>query len=99
MSASRQREARIVSKGNIVDDLLIADEIISIVSEEVEKIKQSPRDVQDLLKLEKLSKIYTAVMACNRENIKSGLLGQLRSEDLESEEPFDRGGDADDTDE
>ncbi len=34
------------------------------------------------MKLEKLSKVYTAVMACNRENIKSGLLGQLRDEDL-----------------
>lgn len=61
---------------------MIADEIIAIVAEEVDKIKKGNRSPEALMKLEKLSKVYTAVMACNRENIKSGLLGQLRDEDL-----------------
>lgn len=69
---------------------------MAIVSEEVTKIKKGRREIEDLLKLEKLSKVYTAVMACNRENIKSGLLGQLRDEDLnDTENGKDQAGETD----
>ncbi len=59
---------------------------MDIITEEVDKIKKGVRDPEALMKLEKLSKIYCAVFACNRENIKSGLFGQLADlgyEDLE----------------
>lgn len=72
---------------------------MAIVSEEVTKIKKGRREIEDLMKLEKISKIYCAVFACNRENIKSGLLGQLRDQDLnDSEDGKDEAGEAGDTD-
>lgn len=86
-------------KIDIVDALLLGDEIMDIVAEEVAKIKKGARSPEALMKLEKLSKIYTAVFACNRENIKSGLFGQLSGEFLEEskgKEPEEGDQDTDD---
>jgi len=62
-----------------LNDLLIADEILEIVSEEVNAIKNAaPREAADIIKLEKISKVYSTIMAHQREVLKSGVLGSLK---------------------
>jgi len=62
-----------------LNDLLIADEILEIVSEEVDAIKNAaPREAADIIKLEKISKVYSTIMAHQREVLKSGVLGSLK---------------------
>lgn len=64
-------------------DIEVAETILNIVFEEVEAIKNSTdRDASAIIKLEKLSKVYSTIMASNRELMKSGLLGQIASEEL-----------------
>ena len=60
-------------------DLEIADDILKIVDEEVTAIKNATsREVADIIRLEKISKIYTTLMANQREVLKSGVLGSLK---------------------
>ncbi len=59
-------------------DLEIADDILKIVDEEVTAIKNATsREIADIVRLEKVSKIYTTLMANQREVLKSGILGSL----------------------
>lgn len=62
---------------------------MSIVQEEVRGIKGrgKERDDRDLMKLEKLAKVYATLMASHRENIKFGVFGNLSSEQLD--DPID----------
>lgn len=74
-------------------DLEIADIILGIVSEEVTAIKNATsREVADIIRLEKISKIYTTLMANQREVLRSGVLGSLK----ELDKDFDDGGDDED---
>ena len=72
-------------------DLEIADDILKIVDEEVTAIKNATsREVADIIRLEKISKIYTTLMANQREVLKSGVLGSLKLDES------DNGGDSED---
>ena len=63
-------------------DIQIAEDIMSIIEEEVMRIKQNPdRETGDVILLERLSKTYSTIMASNRELIKSGALGTLKLEE------------------
>jgi hypothetical protein len=65
-------------------DVEIAESIMDIVEEEVNKIKENPdRETGDMIILEKVSKIYSVIMASNRELLKSGALGKLSSQELD----------------
>ena len=76
-----------------LNDLLIADEILEIVSEEVNAIKNAaPREAADIIKLEKISKVYSTIMAHQREVLKSGVLGSLKLDESD-----DAGDSEDDT--
>lgn len=60
-------------------DVQIAEDIMSIIEEEVTRIKQNPdRETGDVILLERLSKTYSTIMASNRELVKSGMLGNLK---------------------
>lgn len=60
-------------------DVQIAEDIMSIIEEEVTRIKQNPdRETGDVILLERLSKTYSVIMASNRELVKSGMLGNLK---------------------
>jgi len=74
-------------------DLEIADDILKIVDEEVTAIKNATsREVADIIRLEKISKIYTTLMANQREVLKSGVLGSLKLDESD-----DAGGSEDDS--
>lgn len=76
-------------------DVEIAENIMDIIEEEVDRIKQNPnREVGDVVLLERLSKTYSVIMASNRELLKSGALGKLSSQELDKD--FDNSGDDDD---
>lgn len=76
-------------------DVEIAENIMDIIEEEVDRIKQNPhREVGDVVLLERLSKTYSVIMASNRELLKSGALGKLSSQDLDKD--LDDRGDDDD---
>lgn len=68
-----------------VKDLEVADDILAIVAEEVTRIrlKGDERDAGDVMKLEKLSRVYSILMASARENLKGGVYGKLSLEELE----------------
>jgi hypothetical protein len=74
-----------------LNDLLIADEILEIVSEEVNAIKNAaPREAADIIKLEKISKVYSTIMAHQREVLRSGVLGQINlGKDIDVDEEQD----------
>jgi hypothetical protein len=75
-------------------DVEIAENIMDIIEEEVDRIKQNPnREVGDVVLLERLSKTYSVIMASNRELLKSGALGKLSSQELDKK--LDDGGDDD----
>lgn len=75
-------------------DLEIADDILKIVDEEVTAIKNATsREVADIIRLEKISKIYTTLMANQREVLRSGVLGKLSLKELDKE--LDDGSDDD----
>jgi hypothetical protein len=79
-----------------LNDLLIADEILEIVSEEVNAIKNAaPREAADIIKLEKISKVYSTIMAHQREVLKSGVLGSLKLD--ESDDTGDSENDSEDS--
>jgi len=59
-------------------DVQIAEDIMSVIEQEVIRIKQNPnRETGDIILLERLSKTYSTIMASNRELVKSGMLGKL----------------------
>ena len=67
-----------------LSDLLITDEILAIIAEEVTIIKNSTdRDASAIIKLEKLARTYSVIMANSREVVKSGILGKLSDAELE----------------
>lgn len=79
----------------LLKDLEIADIILEIVSDEVAAIKNTqPREPSDIVKLEKIAKIYATLMANQREVLKSGILGKLSSKELDKD--LDNGGDDED---
>lgn len=81
-------------------DFLIADDILEIIHQEVQTIKQNPdRSPADIVKLEKLSKSYQIIMASNREAFKSGILGSLSPEELDEtpDDTYDEGDDAEES--
>jgi hypothetical protein len=64
-------------------DLELANDILKIVDEEVTAIMNSTaREPSDIVKLEKLSKVYVTIMANQRELLKQGVLGKLSEEEL-----------------
>lgn len=64
-------------------DLEVADMILDIIFEEVAALKVSKdRSPAEIIKLEKIAKTYQIIMASTRENIRSGLFGNLTNEDL-----------------
>ena len=66
-------------------DVQIAEDIMSIIEEEVTRIKQNPdRETGDVILLERLSKTYSTIMASNRELVKSGMLGNLKLEERDN---------------
>jgi hypothetical protein len=68
-----------------IRELMMADDIMLIVGQEVERIKVNPdRDERDLMKLEKLARVYTIMMASTRENLKQGVFGKIDDAELES---------------
>ena len=67
-------------------DVEIAENIMDVIEEEVDRIKQNPnREVGDIVLLERLSKTYSVIMASNRELLKSGALGKLSSQELDKD--------------
>lgn len=68
-----------------VKDLLVSDDILAIVAEEVKGIKSmgDGREIGEIIKLERLAKIYSVLMSSARENTKSGIYGKLTTEELE----------------
>lgn len=61
----------------------IAEDIKSILRTEVNKIK-GKEEVQgnDIVILEKLTKIYSIIMADHRENVKHGVYGDMEDDKL-----------------
>ena len=60
-------------------DVQIAEDIMSVIEQEVTRIKENPsRETGDIILLERLSKTYSVIMASNRELVKSGMLGNLK---------------------
>lgn len=60
-------------------DVQIAEDIMAVIEEEVNRIKENPsRETGDIILLERLSKTYSVIMASNRELVKSGMLGNLK---------------------
>lgn len=74
-----------------IEELLIADDMMGVVREEVHILKKKggSRDDRDLMKLEKLAKVYATLMASHRENVKFGVFGNLSGEQLD--DPIDGG--------
>lgn len=69
-----------------VKDIVISDDILTIVSEEVDRIKMlgmAGREAADLVRLEKVAKVYALMMSSTRENTKAGIYGKMSTEDLE----------------
>lgn len=76
-------------------DILIAEDIMTIIAEEITLIKKNPqREAGDLIKLEKLTKSFSVITATVREMVKSGVLGQLTSDELDKK--LDDGADEED---
>jgi len=66
--------------------------MIEIVDRETARIKQSgDLDASDLIRLEKLAKVYAILMSSHRENMKYGVFGNMDLEELD--ESVDGGGD------
>jgi hypothetical protein len=76
-------------------DVQIAEDIMSVIEQEVTRIKENPsRETGDIILLERLSKTYSVIMASNRELVKSGMLGNLKLD--ESDDTSDSENDAED---
>jgi len=76
-------------------DVQIAEDIMQIIAEEVALIKKSHnREVGDIVKIERLSKTYSVIMASNRELFKSGMLGNMDLSELD--EKLDNAADEED---
>jgi hypothetical protein len=74
-------------------DVQIAEDIMSVIEQEVTRIKENPsRETGDIILLERLSKTYSTIMASNRELVKSGMLGSLKLDESD-----DTGDSEDDT--
>jgi hypothetical protein len=74
-------------------DVQIAEDIMSVIEQEVTRIKENPsRETGDIILLERLSKTYSTIMASNRELVKSGMLGNLKLDESD-----DAGDSEDDT--
>ena len=67
-------------------DLEIADDILKIVDDEITAIKNtSNREASDIIKLEKITKVYVALMANSREVLRSGVLGKIDLKELDND--------------
>ena len=76
-------------------DVQIAEDIMSVIEQEVTRIKENPsRETGDIILLERLSKTYSVIMASNRELVKSGMLGNLKLD--ESDDASDSENDSED---
>jgi len=71
--------------------------MIEIVERETARIAQAgDLDASDLIRLEKLAKVYATLMSSHRENMKYGVFGSLELDELD--EAVDGGGDSGDAD-
>lgn len=72
--------------------------MINIVERETTRIAQAgDLDAQDIMRLEKLAKVYATLMSSHRENMKYGVFGNLSLDDLdEAVEGEGQSGDGDD---
>ena len=79
-----------------IKDVLIAEDILEIVAHEVSVIKNTPnREIGDVVKLERLSKVFSVISAATRELVKSGMLGNLKLD--ESDDTSDSEDDTEDS--
>ncbi len=76
-------------------ELAIADQMMRVVETEMDRIVQIavPEDY-DIIRLEKLAKVYATLMANHRENMKAGVFGKLSNKDLD--DTVDAGNDGSD---
>lgn len=68
-----------------IRDLQVGEDIMDIVEAEVVAIKLSKtRSAEQLMKLEKLSKVYGLLMSSLRENIKHNIFSKLQLDETDS---------------
>lgn len=76
-----------------LSELQISDDVMGIVRREVDRLNriEEALSTDQLMKLEKLTKVYGLLMSSLRENIKNKLFGSLSDEDLEPFEEVSEG--------
>ncbi len=79
-----------------VIEIQVGEDLTSIVAREVLALKKinGPLEYPEILRLEKLAKIYSILSANGRENTKANIYGTMSTEQLEK--LLDSGDDADD---
>jgi hypothetical protein len=80
-----------------IRDLQVGEDIMDIVEAEVRGLKGRPLELPEVVKLEKLSKVYSLLMSSLRENVKHNVFGKLDFTEELKDADDDTDQDADDT--